>query len=346
MVKSNVREKDGLTLGKLYNFAIDWGIRHDPRGKRFIHSLLERQQKDYEKLEKREKELFDKEKFSNPYSDTRILFGDANKPLKSLLVGIDIEVGEVVLADRLRGGGKSIDLLLAHHPEGRAMANFYEVMDMQADILNKLGVPINVAEGILEERIKEVERRVLPANHTRTVDAARLLGVELMCVHTPADNGVADFLQRRFDRLKPAFLSDIIDSLLDIPEYRLAALVNAGPRIIAGSPKARAGKVFVDMTGGTGGSKKAFEKLAQAGVGTIVGMHIGEDHLEEAKKNHVNVVIAGHISSDAVGVNLLLDALTKKYGKIEINTCSGFTRVERGKAGQKRTLPKKQGRRG
>jgi putative NIF3 family GTP cyclohydrolase 1 type 2 len=336
VVKLHVRENESLTLGNLYNFSIDWGIRHDPRGKRFINSLLKKQRKSYEKLEKTQKELFDREKFSNPYSDTRILYGDSNKPIKSLFVGIDIEIGEVVLADRLRSGGTSIDLLLAHHPEGRAMANFYEVMDMQADILNKLGVPINVAEGILEERIREVERRVMPANHTRTVDAARLLGVELVCVHTPADNGVTDYLQKRYDRLKPAFLSDIIDDLLTIPEYRQAALVNAGPRIVAGSADRRAGKVFVDMTGGTGGSKKAFEKLVQAGIGTIVGMHIGEDHLKEAKKNHVNVVIAGHMASDAIGINLFLDGLMRKYGKVEIHTCSGFVRVARDKAGRVR----------
>lgn len=331
-----MRAKSGLTLGKVYNFAVDWGIRHDPRGRKLINSLLDKHRKDYEKLDQKQKELFDKDKFSNPYSDTRILFGNPNRRIKSILVGIDAEIGEVILADRLRESGKTIDLLLAHHPEGRAMANFYEVMEMQADILNKFGVPINVAEGILEDRIKEVERRILPLNHTRAVDAARLLGIEFVCVHTPADNGVTQFLQRRLDRLKPAFLSDIIDYLLDIPEYRRAAVGNAGPRLVAGSPKNRAGKVFVDMTGGTGGSKKAFEKLVQAGVGTIVGMHIGEDHLKEAKKHHVNIVIAGHMASDTLGINLFLDGLAGRYGQLEVHACSGFTRVERDKTGRVR----------
>ncbi len=331
-----MRAKVGPTLGNIYKFSVDWGIRHDPRGRKQINSLLDKCRKDYEKLDEKQKKSFDEEKFSNPYSDTRILFGESDKRIKSILVGIDIETGEVVLADRLRGGGKSIDLLMAHHPEGRAMANFYEVMEMQADILNKFGVPINVAEGILEDRISEVARRVSPANHARTVDAARLLGIEMLCVHTPADNTVTRFLQRRLDRRKPPFLSDIIDYLLEIPEYRHAAANNAGPMIVAGAPKNRAGKIFVDMTGGTGGSKKAFEKLAQAGVGTVVGMHIGEDHLKEAKKNHVNVVIAGHIASDTLGLNLLLDGLIRKYGQLQIHACSGFTRVMRDKAGRDR----------
>ena len=197
MVKFRVQEKETLTLGKFYKFSIDWGIRHDPRGRKLINSLLERQRKNYEKLNIKQKELFDTEKYSNPYSDTRILFGSQNRRVKSILVGVDVEIGEVILADRLRGSGKAIDLLVAHHPEGRAMANFSEVMDMQADILNKMGVPVNVAEGILKERIEEVGRRVLPLNHTRAVDAARLLEIAFICVHTPADNGVTQYLQKR-----------------------------------------------------------------------------------------------------------------------------------------------------
>ncbi len=336
MVEFDVQGKGSLTLGKLYNFSVDWGIRNDPRGKKFIDSFLQKQRKDYEKLDQKQKELFDKEKLTNPYADTRILFGDPGAAVGSLLVGIDLEIGEVLLADRLRDNGKSVDLILAHHPEGRAMANFYEVMEMQADILNRFGVPINVAEGILEDRIKEVERKVLPVNHTRAVDAARLLDLPFACVHTPADNGVTRFLQKEFDRLKPVFLSEIVDFLLELPEYRERALYNAGPRILAGSPGNRVGKIFVDMTGGTGGSKQAFEKLVQAGVGTIVGMHIGEEHLKEAKKQHVNIVIAGHMASDSFGVNLFLDALCRKYGNLEIYGCSGFTRVSRIRAGKGR----------
>lgn len=334
MVQFRVRGKDILTLGKFYKFAVDWGIRNDPRGEKPVHTLLQKKRKDFEKLDQKQKDFFDKEKFSNPYADTRILHGSANQRIHSVLVGIDIEIAEVLLADRLRGSGRSIDVIVAHHPEGRAMANFYEVMDMQADILNKFGVPITVAEGILQERIKEVERRVLPVNHTRAVDAARLLDIPFVCVHTPADNGVTRFLQKEFDRRRPVFLSDVMDALFEIPEYQNGARANAGPKLIAGSPGSRAGKVFVDMTGGTGGSKEAFEKLVQAGVGTVVGMHIGEDHLKEAKKHHVNVVIAGHMSSDTLGMNLLLDGLVREHGSLDVVACSGFCRISRTKAGK------------
>jgi len=80
------------------------------------------------------------------------------------------------------------------------------------------------------------------------------------------------------------------------------------------------------MTGGTGGSKRVFEKLAVSGVGTVVGMHISEEHRKEAAKHHINVVIAGHISSDNIGMNLLLDNI---LDGVEVVAASGFRRIAR-----------------
>ena len=57
-------------------------------------------------------------------------------------------------------------------------------------------------------------------------------------------------------------------------------------------------------------------------------MHMSEDHFKYAKDEHVNVVIAGHIASDALGMNLLLDEL-EKAGKFDIIPCSGFVRIKR-----------------
>ena len=94
-----------------------------------------------------------------------------------------------------------------------------------------------------------------------------------------------------------------------------------------GSKERRTGKIFVDMTGGTSGSEDAFAKLAQARIGTLVGMHMGEKHRKEAEKNHLNVVIAGHMSSDSLGMNLLLDELEKRG--VEVISCSGLIRYKR-----------------
>jgi hypothetical protein len=81
------------------------------------------------------------------------------------------------------------------------------------------------------------------------------------------------------------------------------------------------------MTGGTSGPVESISKLAAAGVGTIVGMHMGEDHRKKAKEEHMNVVIAGHSSSDSLGMNLILDQFERRG--VKIMSCSGFIRVSR-----------------
>jgi len=317
-----------VQLKKIYETLIATGIDADPRGKKKVLKSLEKQKKTHREMKEEEREFFDKETLTNPYADTRILHGTGKEEISTALVGIDMDVAEILLADRLSSKGSKIDLIISHHPSGRAFANFYEVMHMQADILSKFGVPINIAEGLLEGRIREVERRLSPANHARAVDAARLLDIPFMCVHTPADNMVVSYLQKNFDRKKPDTLNDVVKIVKEIPEYREAQKNNTGPRILLGSKERSAGKIFVDMTGGTEGAKDIFESLANSGVNTIVGMHLSEEHRKEAEKRHMNVVIAGHISSDNVGMNLILDAVQKK-GKIKIIPCSGFRRFSR-----------------
>ena len=317
-----------MNLQEFYELAIQAGIDADPRGRPAVEQELRDARKSYDELKPEDKASFDTERLKNPYADSRILYGSPDRDVKNILAGIDIETPELLLADRLIQKGAGIDLVLAHHPEGRAYANFYEVMKMQADILNRFGVPINVAESQLGSRMKEVERSLMPVNHTRPVDAARLLDIPYLCLHTPADNRVSSFLQALFDRELPPRLKDVVKLLKQIPEYQESARNNAGPRILSGSEDQRTGKVFVEMTGGTSGSKDTLERLSQSGVGTIVGMHMSEDHRKEAEKHHVHVVIAGHISSDTLGLNLLLDSL-EKHQPFQVLDCSGFKRIKR-----------------
>lgn len=317
-----------MNLSEFYKKAISTGIENDPRGKDTVIKELEQKKNDFEDLKPKEKEKFDIECLENPYSDSRILHGNGDIEINKILVGIDIEVGEVILADTLRNKNNFIDLVVSHHPEGRAYANLYSVMSMQADILNRFGVPINVAEDVMEKRIKEVERKIMPLNHTRAVDAAKLLNIPFICLHTPADNMAASFLQRLFDDKKPYTANDILEILLELQEYKEAEKNNAGPKILLGAKNRKAGRIFVDMTGGTEGSKEIFQSLSLSGINTIVAMHLSEEHRKEAEKNHINVIIAGHIASDNLGLNLLLDNITKDE-QIEILECSGFRRIQR-----------------
>jgi putative NIF3 family GTP cyclohydrolase 1 type 2 len=288
-----------MKLSHLYHQIIKFGAERDPRKKARISG----------------------------YADTAILHGKPDARINKILVGIDIDVGEILLAERIRQQ-QGLDLVMAHHPQGRAWAGFYEVMQLQVDMLRAVGISKNVAQRLLDERKREVERRVLPQNHMRTVDAACLLDFALMCVHTPADNHASVFIQTLMKKEKPKKVQDIVDILMKIPEYKEAAKELAGPRIILGSPYRKAGEIFVEMTGGTEGSKEVFDKFYKAGIRTLVSMHLSEEHFKKVKDANLNVVIAGHISSDTLGLNLLLDRIEKEE-KLKILNCSGFRRIRR-----------------
>ena len=78
----------------------------------------------------------------------------------------------------------------------------------------------------------------------------------------------------------------------------------------------------VKFAGGTGGAKTLYEAFETAGVGTYICMHIKEDHIELAKKHHINVIVAGHMPSDSMGMNLLYKELEKE--NLEIVRFSGL----------------------
>lgn len=318
-----------MRLIDIYKLVIKKGIGKDPRSKAEIARDLAGAKNKFRKLKGADKRAFDREILTNPYADTRILYGDPDKDIKSVLVGIDMEAPEILLADRLNERSeRHVDLVMAHHPEGGAWARFYDVMRLQVAVLKKMGIPLEVGERLLKDRMGEVERAVAPANHLRSVDMARLLDIPFMCVHTPADNHVAGYLQRLFDRKKPRKLAQVVAMLKSIPEYFDGMKKNAGPRILIGEADKRAGRILVDMTGGTEGPKKIFARLSQAGVGTIVAMHLSEEHFKHAKDEGMNVVIAGHIASDNLGLNLILDEV-EKVERLNIIQCSGFFRVRR-----------------
>ena len=332
-----------MKLRDIYEKVVELGRARDPRDASEINAELADRNKTYNELKDIRRETYDTECLRNPYADTRILYGDPEIDVKRVMLGIDIEGPELLLADKLREKGSGPDLVIAHHPEGHALARLADVMGMQAVILSLYGVPINVAEDLMAARIREVDRAIAPANHLRSVDIARILNIPMMCVHTPADNHVTAYLKEKFDKQKPRKVRDAIDFLYTHEEYRASARAGSPVSVVVGDENRRAGKVFVDMTGGTSGSVKIYEKLAQAGVGTIVTMHIPEEHRKQAEEHHVSVVIAGHIASDTLGMNLLLDELCRKES-LDIIACSGFIRIDRTKERKKAKAGKQKGR--
>lgn len=318
-----------MTLQQIYDFALEMGIKADPRGEAGIKKLLARTKKEYEEMSAKSKKYFDSESLKNPYSDSRILFGDLNTNVKKVMAGIDAEASEILLADRLNQKGKKIDLVISHHPSGHALASLHEVMDVQVDMFAQAGVPINVAHALFEDRKQAVKRRFGPLNHGQTVDTARLLDMPLLALHTIWDNLGNEFMEKYLAKKQFDTAGEVLDCINEIPEFIEAMKGKSGPSLVSGSPTSRAGKVVVSFTGGTNASKEAYVEMAKAGVGTLVEMHVPEEALLELRKLHINVVDTGHMAADSIGANIFLDALEKKG--VEIIPCSGLIRVKRGK---------------
>ncbi|MBI2595161.1 NGG1p interacting factor NIF3 [Candidatus Daviesbacteria bacterium] len=318
-----------MTLQEIYDLAIKMGIEADPRGGKRVKQLLQKRQEEFKDLTGKKKIFFDTESLINPYSDSRILNGNPKTAIRKLLVGIDAEASEVLLFDRLNQAGAKIDLLVSHHPSGHALASLHEVMEVQVDMFAEAQVPVNVAHSLFQTRIGEVQRRFSPLNHGHTIDAAKLLSVPLLSIHTVWDNMGHKFVVGYLNNKEFANLEELYDEILKIPEFTEAAKGKNPPIIVSGSEKSRVGRIAVGYTGGTSPSKELYIELAKAGVGTIVEMHMPEESVQELKKMHVNVIDCGHMAADSIGANLFLDALEKKG--VEVVPCSGLIRIRRQK---------------
>jgi putative NIF3 family GTP cyclohydrolase 1 type 2 len=316
-----------MKLGEIYRTCVEAGMEADPRPTTELERVMAAARRAYDKLDEDDRPFYDTERFTNPYSDTRIATGDPDREIRGLLTGVDMETAEVLLADRLRERGEPIDLIFAHHPEGPGFARLDEVLYMQADLWAAQGVGLGAADSLIAKRASEVRRRFSPYNHYRAIQSAELLGFATLSCHTPADNSVQRFVQRALDEAAPATLHDIVKVLRAIPEYEDAAKKGYGPEIVLGDEDHRPGRIVVDMTGGTEGPTDALNRLSAAGVDTLVGMHYGEEHRKRAEELHMNLVLAGHISSDTLGMNLILDKIESRG--VKVYCTSGIVRVPR-----------------
>jgi len=226
-----------MKVQEIFDLAVKIGIKNDPRGPKEVADYLKSVKKDYAELPKSKQKEFDKERLTNPYSDSRILAGEKDKRVKRVLVGIDIGTGGVLLAKELERQGKKIDLIIAHHPAGKSLADLHEVMDLQTSVYSKAGVPENIAEGIVREQMEDVSRKIAPVNHYESPMAAELLSMAMINIHTPADNCVWNFVEKFIAKKNPKRVGELIEVLKEIPEYKKAIELGAGPVIFSGSEK-------------------------------------------------------------------------------------------------------------
>lgn len=253
-------------------------------------------------------------------ADSGIILEGEN--IKKVMSGISIDAPELLIAKQIK-----VDMVLGHHPSSSTSGlGMSKMLEDQINKMVKCGVPINKAQKAIGERIEYINRIIQGGNYDRIDSAAKLLKVPYMNIHTPADIISENTVQKKIDdSLKgnsKAKLSDVIDALMEIDEYK-TAIKQQQPKIWAGSPESFAGKVVVTMAGGTNGGIEVAKAYFEAGVGTLVGMHESEETLKAIKEQNIgNLIIAGHMPSDSIGMNAILKELEAKG--IEVIRMSGI----------------------
>ena len=200
-----------MKLEKIYRLRDRNGNAQGPARQGACQALSDARE-EYEGLKGDEKRFFDKERLENPFADTRILYGDPGIEVKNVMVGVDVEAPELLLADRLREKGAKLDLCIGHHPEGRALAALSEVMGVQADAWAAFGVPVNVGDALISERMSEIKAG---AHAAEPPEADRYRKTPGHTVHMrpyarrqPGDRPPDATV---FKRTKPRLVGDVVD---------------------------------------------------------------------------------------------------------------------------------------
>ena len=240
--------------------------------------------------------------------------------IKKILFGIDMDTPELLLAKEL-----GYDCVVSHHPRNTD-DKMLDVLNDHIHKLEKLGVPINKSQKLLSDHKNTLDYGRHVGNSRRSESAAKLLNMPFMCVHTPTDligeAMVQNHLDSKFKDKPETTLEQVCEALEEISEYKNSV---RKPVIRVGKKDSYAGKIYVLMSGLTGPGADILKEYFNAGVGTLVMMHIPEADAKAIKEQNIgNVVIAGHMSSDSLGINKLAEKWAESG--IEVTVMSGVVK--------------------
>ena len=228
--------------------------------------------------------------------------------ITKILFGIDAGVPELLLAKQL-----GYDAVIAHHPEGgTAVVDFHQVFKRHIQQMVVAGVPIKEAENAVRKRFEELEVEAHTETYSHAVDVAKLLKMPYMNIHTPLDEvgrrRISEQIKSRIR--KYSTVQDVVSALRELPEFKNAV---TEIKIRLGKAENPAGKVVVSHGAGTNGGYEVAKTYFKYRIGTVVYIHISPKNLEKLKTDNVgNLIVTGHIASDSVGINPLINELGKR----------------------------------
>jgi hypothetical protein len=239
--------------------------------------------------------------------------------IETALVGIDLESPEIQLADR-----EGYDLVLAHHPPGGdPRVNFAPVLDKQVEFMTAHGVPEERAEEAASGIVSGMEHAGHSANYRHDPSIAEHLDIPYMNVHlAPDELGRRRFQEVADDLDDDANVGEFADALGEIDEID-EAITDVELRV--GERENDLGEVAIHHAAGTNGGSDVASAYFDNGVDTVLYIHVGAADTAELQEEYggegKNLVVTGHIASDAIGMNEFIDALEAEG--LKCDTVSG-----------------------
>jgi putative NIF3 family GTP cyclohydrolase 1 type 2 len=225
------------------------------------------------------------------------------RDIRKAMIAIDVGTAELMLARDL-----GCDAVIAHHPIGVASVNFYKVFDRHIDYMVEHGIPKATAKQAVLKLKERVATRAHADIYSEVVGAARLLKMPLVNLHQPCDEYMRQVIWRAIDSGKKEYVSDIVKSVGNIPEFRRAA---TKVEVRYGSEKNRAGHWALVVAAGTNGGYPIAKAYFEHGVTTVIYLHVDYADLTKLREDKLvgNLVVMGHLAGDSIGLNALADRL-------------------------------------
>lgn len=242
-------------------------------------------------------------------ADTEIYV--SGRRIRRVLAGIDLDGAELLLAQT-----KGFDLALAHHPAGgTAVLRMDEVFARHVGLMVRAGVPEEVAQTAVAEKLHEDRILGQIRNYDRLPAFARMLGIAYMNIHTPLD----EIGRRRMaDAVATLSPQGAVAELVSLLRARFGELRHALTEIrcLVGNEANRLGRVAVAHGAGTNGGYAVAKAYFDYGVDTVIYIHCQPAVARQLSREYglkgKNLVVTGHIASDCVGINPFLARLREQ----------------------------------
>jgi len=228
--------------------------------------------------------------------------------LEKVLFCIDAGASELLLAKQF-----GFDAVIAHHPvAGSAAINFYQVFRRHIQQMVTAGVPIGDAEEAVKKKLADLEVEAHTRNYSQIIDIAKLLKIPFMNIHTPLDEIGRSKMQQQIENklMKDSTVRDVVSALEELSEFKNAI---TKIKIRLGKAENPAGKVVVSHGAGTNGGYEIAKTYFKHGIGTVAYIHVSPADLTKLIADvKGNLIVTGHIASDSVGINPLIEELEKR----------------------------------